>query len=68
MAGLRLPRGALAAKSCPSGCTCISNSFNRLDIETTVVDCSYKGFSTFPSTLPNSTTELFMQVRRRTEL
>jgi hypothetical protein len=50
-----------AAQSCPPECTCISNSLNRPDIETTVVDCSYQKFSAFPSTLPNSTTELFMQ-------
>ena len=62
LAGFRVPLGALAARSCPTGCTCISNSFNRPDIETTVVDCSFQGFKSFPASLPNSTTELFMQV------
>jgi hypothetical protein len=51
-----------AAKSCPPGCSCISNSFDRPDIETTVVDCSFKGFPNFPTSLPNSTTELYIQV------
>lgn len=51
-----------AAKSCPPGCNCVSNSFDRPDIETTVVDCSYKGFADFPVSLPNSTTELYIQV------
>ena len=57
--------GAAGAQSCPPGCTCISNSFGRPDIETTVVDCSYQGFSSFPLSLPNTTTELFMQVWRQ---
>lgn len=30
-------------------------------IEATVVDCSFKKFSKFPETLPNSTVELYMQ-------
>jgi len=30
-------------------------------IEATVVDCSFKKFTEFPETLPNSTVELFMQ-------
>jgi len=57
-----LPLIADAAKSCPPGCNCVSNSFDRPDIETTVVDCSYKGFADFPVSLPNSTTELYIQV------
>ena len=51
-----------AAQSCPTQCTCISNSLNRPDIETTVVDCSYQKFMAFPTELPFSTTELSMQV------
>ena len=35
---------------------------NRPMIEATVVDCSFKKFSKFPETLPNSTVELYMQV------
>ena len=58
---LATPPGAGAAKSCPKGCTCVSNSFDRPDIETTVVDCSYQRFTSIPTTIPNSTTELFLQ-------
>mmetsp|Transcript_45919 Transcript_45919/g.103717 ORF Transcript_45919/g.103717 Transcript_45919/m.103717 type:complete len:100 (-) Transcript_45919:73-372(-) len=54
-------RSVDGAVSCPPGCTCIANSFNRPMIEATVVDCSFKKFSKFPETLPNSTVELYMQ-------
>jgi hypothetical protein len=59
---LSLPQSCNCALSCPSGCSCISNTFDRPDIETTVVDCSFKNFNEFPSSLPNSTTELYLQV------
>jgi hypothetical protein len=47
--------------SCPGGCTCTPNAFGRPDIERTVVDCAYKGLTAIPSTIPLSTTELYMQ-------
>jgi len=58
---INLPPLALGAKSCPPECSCISNSFDKPEIETTVVDCSYQWLTAFPTTLPNSTTELYIQ-------